>query len=65
MMKTQQMYRKFDADKRELVDEQFAALQEIFNIPRQEGAKISLPSTKIVRRSFSVSSLNHALTMHL
>jgi hypothetical protein len=49
MMKTQQMYRKFDADKRELVDEQFAALQELFNIPRQEGVKVNMPSNKIVR----------------
>lgn len=49
MMKTQQLYRKFDADKRENVDEQFSALQEIFSIPRAEGVKPQLPSTKIVR----------------
>lgn len=49
MMKTQQLYRKFDADKRESVDEQFGALQEIFAITHQEGVRAALPAAVIVR----------------
>jgi hypothetical protein len=59
MMKTQQLYRKIDMAKRELVDEQFAALVELFGVENVAGSKTTMPTLGIVRIFAILSFLAH------